>query len=359
MLPIWKCSLVCLLVLLAGGSAVLGQPPTEKKEPPTVPPAARTAADQLLDRAVDKLGKLGAYETEFQHHVNAQGTRLHTTGRFALAPGRKVLYACNLSFADTQGSLKVLCDGDKIYRVRDALGERVVTTYPLAKLDAARENLKNDYGELELPQVEELLEDLAADHGFAGTRPLLADLQKRMTFSRLEPGTLKREGEAAIPVYVLEGEWTKAALERIAPAKKADDPNPNAPDARKLWEERRAFAFMPRKARLFLARDGAWPWTDSLWPYRLELLGPTVPGGDNEVVFTLDLKAPSLKTPPDSQFQLSEEEKKLKAHELDPLDLVKARREVALRQKAARETQGLAPLSPQSPLTTPPPTKKP
>jgi hypothetical protein len=334
----------------------LAQPAAEKKEPPPAPPP-RTPAEQVLDRAVEKARKLGAFDTRFRHTVTAHGMKILTDGRFALAPGRKVLYEFAIDMADGKGSIKWLCDGKTVYRVRNVLDELIVTSYDLAKVDEAQQNIKDDRGELEMVKVEEILEEFAAEHGFAGVKPLLADLQKRMTFARHESTVFTGSDGRTVPAYLLEGEWNKSVLDKMAPIKKADDPNTTVPDARKLWEERKAYFFVPRKARLYLARDGGWPWTDSLWPLRLELLGATRAGGSDELLLRLDIDPPAAQVPPDSLFQLTEAEKKVKALSVDPVLLLQRRRDLAIQRKRSLDEADRAPA--RSPLTPPPPPGKP
>jgi hypothetical protein len=221
-----------------------------------------------------------------------------------------------------------------------------VTKYDLEKLDSAREDLKENKegGELDPALAQELLDDLASEFGFSGVTALLRDLGKRVSFNRYESTVLTRDGKG-LPVHVVEGEWNKETLKKIAPPKQSSDPN--ARDLQKLWEERKPeYVMFPRKCRIYLSRDGGWPWTDSLWPLRIEWWGQASVGAADEVLVAIDYALPSRQTPPDTLFQLAEDEKKLKHDEVDPRKLVESRRNSRLRTQASQDTGISVPTGP-------------
>jgi hypothetical protein len=338
-----KSLLVYLACAFLAGVPSFAQAPAEKPAtPPAAPRPTRTPAEQLLDAAIAKTGSLSAFDATFSHTVLSRGTKVKTNGRFALAPGRKVLYEFHVQVADGTGMRKLLCDGQTIYRVLQVGDDRTVTKYDLESLDAARDSVK-DGGDLDPAQAQEVLDDLASEHGFAGVSSLLRDFRKRLTFTQLESTVLTRADGKSWPVYVLEGEWSKETMKLIAPPKQSTDPN--AKDPEKLWKDRGPeFLMVPRKCRVYLSRDGAWPWTDTLWPLRIEWWGQaTLGSAADEVLVTIDYSFPSRQPPPDTLFQLTEEEKKVKAQDFDPKQIVRARKEARQRAQASQDKSLISP----------------
>jgi hypothetical protein len=291
---------------------------------------------------------LGAFDTDFTHQLLSKGVTFKSSGRLVHAPGRKVLFELHIQVADGTGHLRLISDGTTIYRVRQVGEDKSVTTCTLERLDKAREDLK-DPGDLDAAVAQELIEDLMAEHGFTGITTILRDARKRMSFQRHESTSLRLADGKSLPVYMVEGEWTKESLRAFLPPK---GPEPNAKDPQKQWDEREEYAMVPRKCRIYLHRDGGWPWTDSLWPVRIEWIGPAKPRGSDVVITATDFTIPKRATPPDSLFALTAQEAELKPQEFDVEAMVKQRKASRQRAQESLDRSTTSPITP--PATTTP-----
>jgi hypothetical protein len=362
MLPIQKtCVFSVLCLCWVSASAVCQTPPDKPAAPaPAQPaqPAAPTDADKLLDEAVTRMGKLGAYDVRMQHHLRNEGVRVRSSARLVVAPGSRLYYESQIEMGDAKGVTKSICDGKTIWRLRLSGEEKALSHYELEKLQAAIAKMREDPGDLDAAKVQVIADNIAAEHGFNGIRPMLVELQKRLTFTKHEAATLRRADKPDAAVHLLEGQWNKAMLEKLIPPKRGDDPK--AVDPMKLWEERKLLVGIARTCKLYLARDGKEPSADSLWPLRIEWWGPVDVAGSDQLLTAIDFDL-SLAAVPESTFQPTAEEREIKLQEFDPKFLVAQHRERALMQQQALENRTRGALSPLStaPLSPTTPAKKP
>jgi len=329
--------LVCLLCLVALDATAQDKPPAPTKPTDKAP---RTQAEQLLDNALDRLAKTAWLETQFTHSLRTGKMPYAVQGKIVAAqPEKKVCYESRVKLGNSSGLLRVQCDGTNVWRTLEAGESREIKHYTLADLQAARSRIDSALLGPEL--TAQLLRDDDSEHGFLGVQPALIELKEKLSFPKHSEATL----ENGKPVYVLEGQWSPAMLDRIAPKKKE---GATGADLREAWEKRTGFERTPRSCKVYLGRD-------NLWPYRIEWIGPLAPGGKDEALVRIDYSEPTLDKPsagfdPARVFQPSEEDRKA-AEALDPAIIVRAREDNLLRQRRQEEeaSRDKSPLD----LTTP------
>lgn len=310
--------------------------PLPAQQPPPDPVA-------LLDRCLENLAKAAWVETTFRHHLHGRHLLYAAEGKHIVAPQRKAsLYECRVKLGNASGLLQIFCDGERVWRILENGPSRDIRTYPLARLLEAREKI--DKTLLGPERTAQLLRDDDAEHGFLGLRGILEEMKERLAWSRAEVVA----GPQNRPLYVLEGEWSKAYLDKLAPPRKEG----TGTDLRELWTKRTGFIHVPRRCRLHLGQD-------NLWPYRIEWWGPAVPEGKDELLVSVEYSDPILKpTVPDTQiaqvFQPSEVDKQA-AEELDPVLVIRAREQNLLRQmrQEAEANRDQPTLDPTAPLRRP------
>jgi hypothetical protein len=312
------------VILLA---AVVPVIPAQQTKPPassgTEASPARVRAEALLDQALHNLRQMEWLEAAIRKRMTWPGVAFEAAGRCAIArqPGQAVrsLYEVKVNLGPTEALVKVISDGETLWRV-EKLGEHhLVFRYPQAELDRVlKENQRDDIDHAQM------VEQITGEHGLTAMQPALKDLRDRIEFKRVEATTLADIG----PVYLLEGVWNKVTQERIAPDTPANDPKGRT--HAQLWTDRDPrFLLIPRMCRVYLGRDPVWTWTSSLWPYRIEWHGMTRAGGGDELLATLEFTPrPRAGAEALEIFQLPEAEKKL-AKVLDPTLVIKAWQERA------------------------------
>ncbi|MCS6975527.1 MAG: hypothetical protein NZM31_00780 [Gemmatales bacterium] len=242
-------------------------------------------------------------------------------GKYIVAPERKAsVYTCRVSVGKSPGELRIYCDGERIWRILDNGPSREVRTYTLAKLLEAREQIDKTLLGPEL--TAQLIRDDDAEHGFLGPRGVLLEMKEKLVWSGVKHGQLP----GGRSVFILEGEWTKAFVDKLAPARKEGG---SGPDLREMWTKRTGFIRIPRRCLLYLDKE-------TLWPYRVEWQGPTVPEGKDEALVILEFQTPSLSAPASPEafakiFQPSDSEKEA-AQEMDPALILQTRERNLLRQ---------------------------
>lgn len=331
-----------LLAILAGFLSCTGRPLWAQTPPATPPAEAKpeapkpTPAEELLAKAFDRLKDLKWMETDFKQQVFLMGGKWEAKGTYIIAPAEnRIAYDVTVHVGGVPGTTKIRCDGQTLWHWQQIGKEKVVFSYPLEKLREASKNL--DRNELEPDKVEQLIRDSEAEHGFLGIQPQLEELKQWMTFPKLESTSLNNK-----PVYLLQGEWSKAFLDKMAPRPEGEAGK--QANLRELYEKRQyPFLNQPRSARVYLGRE-------NLWPYRIEWLGPIKNGGSDELLTVLDFSEPVLAPKPGTEmstlFSLPEAEKKL-AKETDPAAALKARQQaLAHQQKLAEEMSKQKPLDP-------------
>jgi hypothetical protein len=297
MSPFRLASLTCLASLFLAAADARPQPAT----PATAPtPVKRTPAEELLDRCLDNLAKLRWMETTFKHTVNGKGIPYQAEGRHIVAfPEKKVCYESRVRLGNATGLMRIQCDGETIWRTVHNGELKNHTTYSLKDLQDAREKI--DRNNLGPEKSAQLLRDDDSEHGFLGIQPALLELKEKVTFPKLGSGMLP----SGKPVHVLEGEWTKAYLDKLAPQKKE---GVSGVDRREAWTKRQGFLRVPRTCKLYLGPD-------NLWPYRIEWYGPLAQEGKDELLTSIEFSEPVLDKPsagidPEKIFRPSEAEQK-------------------------------------------------
>jgi hypothetical protein len=280
-------------------------------------------------------------ETSFTHRLGDAQLPFTVRGKMIVFPGRKCsLYLCQTTLGNASGTFRILCDGTSVWRILEAGGRREVQTYTLAAWQEARQQI--DKTLLGPERTAQLLRDDEAEHGFRGLRPMLEELGHKIAWTKAHSGSLPSRGE----VTILEGEWSREFLDRLAPPPKEGSSDPDLRDA---WRKRTAFIQVPRLCRVYLDRN-------SLWPYRIEWFGPKVIQGPDEVLVTLDFDPPRTQPPADSEvdklFQPTEAERQA-ARELDPAALLRIREQAYLRQEQEDPGRTGSPLDPASPRQGP------
>lgn len=294
----------------------------------------------LLEGCLDNLAKLPWLETSFRHYVFARNRYYVSEGKHILAPEMKAsLYSCRVKVGNSPGELRIHCDGQRIWRILENGPNREVRTYTLAKLLEARNQIDKTLLGPEL--TAQLLRDDDAEHGFLGPRGILAELKEKLVWSGVKPGQLA-DGR---PVHVLEGEWSKAFLDKLAPVRKEGS---SGPDLRELWTKRTGFIRVPRLCCLHLDKE-------TLFPRRIEWWGPAVPEGPDELLVAVDYENPVLRPPtsPEDQakvFRPTDAEIE-SAQDLDPTVILQTREQNLLRlsrqeAEASREQPTLDPTAP-------------
>lgn len=316
------------LIVFAGLLSFTDAQPQERQTSEAGSPKPPLPGDALLDQAIRNLRNLTWIDTVIWQQMNSQGVKLETTGRYVAAPKEgKVYYQLDVRIGGATGQSKLVSDGKTAWQLEQVGNKKTVHTYKASYLKAVLQ----DTGEDDVGR--QVREELSAQYGLAGVRPILQDLRKNMTFPRVQSTALTRPGKVPVPVYLLEGEWNQQTRELISP-RAAVDSKAAGKDKAELWDP-----FVPRKCRCYLAQDWWWPWASSLWPYRIEWHGPTKPQGPDELLLTLEFRDPVIQ-PPEAQAErdrifaagLSDEEKAL-AKDLNLDEVVKKRREFLKGQK--------------------------
>jgi hypothetical protein len=254
------------------------------------------------------------------------------TGKFILVPGKyKVRYELETKVGGARGLFKVICDGDTVYRVMENAGQHAVQHYKLQTLLESRKAF--DPLQIDKEKVAAFERDDDGDHGFLGILPILRDLQANMRFQKMETTVLPGDR----PVYLLEGEWTKAYLDKLAPERKPPEGRagqPAPPNPAELWAKRQPpFVLVPRSCKVYLRRD-------SLWPVRIDWYGPEKAEGPDVLLSRVEYTEPVVTPRPEAEaaalFAPSPEEKNI-SESIDPSVLVKARLETLARQQRLEE----------------------
>lgn len=283
--------------------------------PPATPPApapaaanpAKALAEGLLDQALDKLRSLPWMETRIRHEMNSIGVKVEVTGQMITAAGNKVYYEREVNVGGAKGSIKIVSNGRTSWHIQQLdAGQTAIETIDLAGFDEATAGslagvllalgAATGHGpvgrhatwfagppggtdDIDWRVREELLSNM----GFVGIQPALMDVRKRITFERVELTLLP--GKDPVPVYRLEGKWNKKTLDGILG-------NRPEMDLTGLWEKRQVYPLRPRGCRLYLGRESWWLGGEPLWPYRLEWVGPTRAGGEDEVLVAVEFQQP-------------------------------------------------------------------
>lgn len=208
------------------------------------------------------MAQLANYEARFSQVTTTDDLSATMTGVYVVGVGRRVRFELNVQRGKIAGSLKIICDGQQLWRLERTTLVNSFEVYPLATFDEEISNLTIEkQTALEEKMLSQLRRDLQAEHGLLGVTPPLEDLRQQMRW--LPPQRLKRAD--ARDVWELTGEWNQAFRDQLLPAKKGHDPK--EPDLQALWDQNRIGEFLPRRCRLQI--DAA-----THFPMKLEWLGP-------------------------------------------------------------------------------------
>jgi hypothetical protein len=211
---------------------------------------------------VTTIAQLANYEARFSQVTMTDDLAATMSGVYVIGAGRRVRFELNVQRGKIAGSLKIICDGQQLWRFERTALLNTFEVYPLATFDEEISNLTIEkQTALEEKMLSQLRRDLQAEHGLLGLTPPLEDLLQQIRW--LAPQRLKRPDGR--DVWELTGEWNQAFRDQLLPTKKGNDPK--EPDLQELWDQNRVGEFLPRRCRLQLDAT-------THFPTRLEWLGP-------------------------------------------------------------------------------------
>ncbi len=287
---------------------------------PEKPTASSPAAVALLDGAIKELTRPEGVDVRFHQEVFAPTQPVIVVGRSVTAPGKRVRIETEFKQVARSTKVKLLCDGTNFHRIESLFGQNSITTYTLKELQDEMEKLATT--ETEKVVKEDLEKEQQGMHGFEGVSALVKGLKTRMLYGEPKAATIDIAQKKAVAVQVIEGQWTKAVIDIIAPVKKGNDPNEQ--DQRYLWNEKMGFFYTPRAAKLYFD-------VGNKTLLRLELLGTKEKQGKDEVLTAIVFQSISPLAGLDEKlFKPSEEELKYKPITLDLPALVKQQHEQTL-----------------------------
>ena len=286
-------------------------------QPPVPPPLTSTHPDAaaLLDSNIKALTRPEGVEVKFTQAVGNRKEGAKFAGRVVTASNNRTLVEVDFKQVGRTGAVKLVCDGTTFHRFESLPELKQRVSYTLKDLQEALDKLATS--EAERVAKLDVEKEQQGVHGFAGVSAMVKDLKSHMFFGQPLMTKLELPGKGAVDVKVIEGRWTPEVLETIAPVKKGNDPN--QPDQRYLWNEKKYFFNVPRLAKLYFeAASGNL--------VRLELLGVVEAGGPDIVLTTTDLQSITPLTTLDAKlFQPRPEEMSYKEIQVDLATMVKNR----------------------------------
>lgn len=210
-----------------------------------------TVAAEMLDPQ-----KLGWVEATLWQKVDTQGLSFTAAGRYLAGPDHRLRIDLDVSFGKTVGKMQVTSDGATLWSVMQIAG---------GEPDITRLDLRQIKTQLDSPGTSpKLREEFFKAHSFTGLAMLMQALGQQLVFTRQEPD--RWMGKEALK---LTGVWAPELVKQIT----------NNPAN---WP-----AFVPRTCRLFVDKQ-------TLWPYRLEWLGPTGQDPDDNLLMQLEFRDPKF-----------------------------------------------------------------
>lgn len=308
-------TLFLIAISLTRQTGVVAQPPTP---PSTATPgitSTNPAAQALLEQAIKLLTKPEGVDVRFVQTIISRSQPVTVTGRSVTASGKRAYVELQYQQVKRQATLKHICDGETFYRLEKLPDTNQLLTYSMKDLQATLDSLASN--EAERVAKEDVEKQQQGFHGFEGIAAQFKDLSRRMYFAAPVNTTLDLPGKPKLSVKMIEGQWTPATVDAIAPVKKSSDPK--AQDYRYLWNERLYFFHVPRSAKIYFdASTGH--------PLRIELLGITERKGPDVLLASFEITSLTFPTSLDAKiFKPTEAELQYKPVPIDLATMVKNR----------------------------------
>jgi hypothetical protein len=221
----------------AGGANALQAPPNLPgmvPKPETAAEEPPTAAERVIDEAIEKIRKLQSIAADIEESVDVLKQTFKITGRYRKAQNHRVYLLLTVSgLTDSSGTALQVCDGETLWDFQQILDNQL---YQKKSVKPIMERLSSP--ELDPKFRDEIMTKL----GFAGPETLLIGLRKTIKFDQKEEGTL--DGKK---VWLLRGTWkNRQGLV--------------GPDARPVAAVGLLPPYIPCDATLYLGKDDSWPY---------------------------------------------------------------------------------------------------
>ena len=290
-------SILSLGVLNAAVLMAYAQPPVATPRPAMKPAApispspprptgtatqlAATPGDTLIAHAATELGRHQAIAANLREQINLFGHQVFGKGTY-LQQGRgenlKLRMEIKLEHvAGRTSSVQQVSDGTNFWLLQDTGGPPRISRIDLRRV---RESLARQPSPK--PQTASWL-------AIGGLPKLLDSLDRSFRFGPVRSGRLDR-----LDVWIIEGDWDRAALAELAPDQAARLKAGGPPDDSRLPEQ------IPNRVRLMVGRD-------DLFPYRIEYRRVSfengqLPGtGDGALLVLMELVEVELNGPIDAR----------------------------------------------------------
>ena len=254
--PVAATAILLIFPVLAWSQEAAPAPTPEQASAPAPSSAADSAtlANNVLLEAVVKLRLRTRIAAKIEQTVDMLNQKFQLTGSYYKDTGHRVRLQLNLDGAkDSESTMLQVCDGKTLYEYQQVVGMKNYTkrdiTPILQKLEES--GLDDDFKALILNNL-----------GFGGPEALLIGFQSTIGFNQFADKTPEGVPDA-VPSYVLGGTW-----------KKRD--GLFGPNDRPLPPTAPLPPYVPSNVQIFIAKD-------TLWPYRIEMIGKAPTDMLNEV----------------------------------------------------------------------------
>ncbi len=220
----------------------------------TKAPAPDEKAVKTLKVAAEMLDakKLGWFETTLWQRVEMLGLSYESEGKYSGGPDLRMRLDLEVKLGKTTGQTTIVSDGTTVWNS---------TKVGASPASISHWNLKRIQEVLSAPGTSpQLRQQFYREQFFAGLAPLIQSLEQHMVYTKQEIETWKGHD-----VYALSGMAAEAA------GKEASS-----------WPP-----FVPRRCRVYLDKT-------TLWPHRLEWLGPVSAGGEDVILTQMEFRDPKF-----------------------------------------------------------------
>jgi hypothetical protein len=251
-------------LLLTGAIAQQNSQTSQPAQPPKTPAPTSTPEAKPLtadEKAVKTLKvaaemleakKLGWFSTTLWQRVDSQGLSYESEGRYSGGPDMRMRLELEVTLGKTKGRTTIVSDGSTVWN-----STMIGSAAPIV----SRWDLKRINDVLNAPGTPpQLRQSFYREQFFAGLAPLIQSLEQHMVFTKQELETWKGH-----EVYKLSGVAKEAAAK------------PGSP-----WP-----LYMPRSSVCYFDKV-------TLWPHRLEWLGPVGPGGEDAILTQMEFRDPKF-----------------------------------------------------------------